>query len=300
MPEVLYIKTSNSSFILTDEKILAKNFALKSFLVGNHRGLKYLWRLISLTGFMLIYGPFAKVYFLRFADYYAFIPAVFARLFRKKLIVVLGGYDATHLPQFQYGVYHKPFRAFCARFAIKTATWILPNNPTLIDNYNEYVPGQERKEGIKNLVPGFEGKVKVIYNGFDSESWKAPAKTIERKKQVVTAAFLGDTKTVFLKGMDDFAYLATQFPEIPFIVIGGSAEIFSAAGISIPRNLQIIESLKQDELKEYYYSSKVFCLFSLTEGMPNVLCEAMLCGCIPVGSAVNFIPEIVSNFPFFR
>ena len=98
--------------------------------------------------------------------------------------------------------------------------------------------------------------------------------------------------------MDDFAYLATQFPEIPFIVIGGSAEIFSAAGISIPKNLQIIESLKQDELKEYYYSSKVFCLFSLTEGMPNVLCEAMLCGCIPVGSAVNFIPEIIGNNGF--
>jgi glycosyltransferase involved in cell wall biosynthesis len=29
--------------------------------------------------------------------------------------------------------------------------------------------------------------------------------------------------------------------------------------------------------------------------MSNVLCEAMLCECIPVGSDVSFIPDIIGN-----
>jgi len=31
------------------------------------------------------------------------------------------------------------------------------------------------------------------------------------------------------------------------------------------------------------------------EGFPNALCEAMLCGCIPVGSDVAAIPEIIGD-----
>jgi glycosyltransferase involved in cell wall biosynthesis len=51
-------------------------------------------------------------------------------------------------------------------------------------------------------------------------------------------------------------------------------------------------------LLKHYREAKVFCLFSLTEGMSNVLCEAMLCECIPVGSQVTFIPEIIGDTGF--
>jgi glycosyltransferase involved in cell wall biosynthesis len=34
---------------------------------------------------------------------------------------------------------------------------------------------------------------------------------------------------------------------------------------------------------------------SISEGFPNAICEAMLCGCIPLGSNVAAIPKIIGN-----
>jgi glycosyltransferase involved in cell wall biosynthesis len=68
--------------------------------------------------------------------------------------------------------------------------------------------------------------------------------------------------------------------------------------LNIPRNLKIIGFIPRLQLLKYYIEARVFCLFSLTEGMSNVLCEAMLCECVPVGSNVTFIPEIIGDCGF--
>ena len=47
-----------------------------------------------------------------------------------------------------------------------------------------------------------------------------------------------------------------------------------------------------------YQKHKIFVLPSLTEGLPNTLCEAMLCGCIPIVSNVGVMPDLVNGFGY--
>ncbi|MBK7697247.1 MAG: glycosyltransferase [Saprospiraceae bacterium] len=51
----------------------------------------------------------------------------------------------------------------------------------------------------------------------------------------------------------------------------------------------------KQESKELYTKHKIFAIPSMTEGLPNTLCEAMLCGCIPVGSNIEVIAHIIND-----
>jgi len=295
MAEILYIKSANSTFIKIDEEILSRHFKLKTFLMNHGSKSKYLLSLLKMKFFLLRNISSSKIVFIRFCDYYAAIIALFCRLFNKKFVIVVGGYDAVHIPKYNYGAYQNKFRGWCVKFAYKNADYILPNNPTLIYNYNDYDDEIARYEGVKHFVPNTKAIFKVIYNGFKTDFWTENQDFTKDDKMILTAAYINDLKTYFLKGIDKFIEMAKIFKNNKFIIVGMSKKFTIQNEISIPENVELVDKTDQSGLLRYYRKAKVFCLFSLTEGMPNVLCEAMLCKCIPVGSKVNSIPEIIGD-----
>lgn len=58
-------------------------------------------------------------------------------------------------------------------------------------------------------------------------------------------------------------------------------------------DLNIIRKVENTELPKYYCRSKVFTLVSTWEGHPKSLIEAMACGCLPIGSNVPGINNII-------
>ena len=56
--------------------------------------------------------------------------------------------------------------------------------------------------------------------------------------------------------------------------------------------------LGREELRKYYNQSQCYLQFSSFEGFGCALCEAMLCGCVPVVSSVNILPEIIDDTGF--
>ena len=51
-------------------------------------------------------------------------------------------------------------------------------------------------------------------------------------------------------------------------------------------------------LREEYRKSQFYFQLSMFEGFGLALCEAMLCECVPIGSSVNMIPEIIGETGF--
>ena len=97
-----------------------------------------------------------------------------------------------------------------------------------------------------------------------------------------------------------FIQAAAAMPEFEFILIGLKPTFLEWTEqnykVSEIRNLRIIPSFCPHEvLRESYNKAAVFVQCSITEGMPNTLSEAMLLGCVPVGSNINGIPDAIGD-----
>jgi glycosyltransferase involved in cell wall biosynthesis len=110
----------------------------------------------------------------------------------------------------------------------------------------------------------------------------------------VTLASIGDMTRFKLKGIDIVLELARIYPHCTFTIIGIQENITNQL-IDIPENVFLFPFLAQVEFKDKLLGSEFVLQLSISEGFPNALCEAMLCGCIPIGSSVGAIPRIIDD-----
>jgi glycosyltransferase involved in cell wall biosynthesis len=92
------------------------------------------------------------------------------------------------------------------------------------------------------------------------------------------------------KGFDDlieaFAVLARRRSDIRLMILGEGSQRAKLEALVVQRGLTESVRLpgRKDNPLSYFSQAKVFALSSHVEGMPNVLVEAMLCGCTPVAT----------------
>jgi len=150
------------------------------------------------------------------------------------------------------------------RYAFRHADHILVVDPFL------------KEEAVR--LAEYPGKnIRYVPTGYDSNFWKPMG---DKESIVLTVARVRQEKSLRLKGIDTLLAAARRLPETAFVVIGIDPEIRSA--LNAPANIEFINPLLRRDILPYYQRAKVYCHPSRREGLPNALCEAMLCGCIPV------------------
>lgn len=269
---ILFIYPFLSSFIEKDLNILKEEFEVIPF---HYRGKKDLFRLLknvlttdlNVSWFILGHATSA---------------VLFSKVFRKKSVIIAGGWDVVSMPEIGYGAMRSKKRIRRTRSALKRASKII-------------AVSESTKKWVLKWVD--RDDVITVYHGFDAKKFAPKGK---KENMVVTVGKLKDEVTIQIKGIDTFVKATKLLPDVKFVLIGDHdpnlAENWRAKA---PPNLEIMDFLPQERLIEYYQKAKVYAQLSYQESFGCALAEAMLCECVPVVTRKGAIPEVVGDVGFY-
>ncbi len=290
---LLFVCPNLSKFIKADIKLLQT--------VYNVTVSQYDWGVKWLTPYFMIKQIVYILFNLRsvdkivvsFGGYWAFFPALLGKVFNIPIFIILHGTDCASIPSIGYGSLRSPIRKYFMGLSYGWATKLLPVSASLINIDNQYyIGGNENRQGFKYFFPNMQSKAEVVFNGLDSSFWKTIA-SAQRKENSFVTVF---SKNQFvLKGGDLILEVAKLFPNYTFYFVGlEKPEHIESLG----KNVFFLGRKTQKEMVEIFNGTSYYIQLSIFEGFGMSLCEAMLCGCIPIGSNVNVIPEIIGDSGF--
>ncbi|MHC1706366.1 MAG: glycosyltransferase family 4 protein [Bacteroidales bacterium] len=292
-PALLYFYYKRSSFVARDIQSLSHHYKVIEFQFDLRK--HYLFTdLFRQLLFLVKNWKTARTYICFFSGYHSFLPSLFSKLFNSNCLIIAGGTDCVCFPDFNYGnLLRQPLKFFtCASF--RMASCISPVHERLIFYPYTYDTVQPKTQGIKAHCKGIKTRMETIYNGYDFSYFKPEGEKKPASFLTVTYG-IGLNYINFLKGIDLILQLAPSFPECTFSLVGQLADDFP---FPVPPNVILYPESTQDQLLTHYQENEYYLQLSLSEGFPNSLSEAMLCGCIPVGSDVGGIPDIIGDTGF--
>jgi glycosyltransferase involved in cell wall biosynthesis len=294
MLQALYFFHSKASFVEKDLHIFQKRFdVIKEFSFGITGKFSVIILLLKQLIFLLKNIGSTHLIICQFVGYHTLLPVFLGKLFGKKVILIPGGIDCAKFPSINYGNYTKKWLGKITNYSYRNATIILPVHEYLVLSDYSYQTDDLPQQGIKVHCPNLKTPIKVIHNGYDATVFNLKTTKRISNSFITIASNLDNKVRAKIKGIDIIIEVAKLLPKCNFYLIGISTNIND-----LPENIMLIPYVPNKELPALLSNYEFYLQLSMSEGFPNALSEAMLCGCIPIGSAVTSIPEIIGDTGF--
>jgi glycosyltransferase involved in cell wall biosynthesis len=242
--KIAFVGDVSSSFTKRDYEILKEYFDVYIFQLPRKK--------INWIKYIFILGKETKQYdltFSWFAGWHSALAVFFSKLFKKKSVVVVGGFDAAYVPEINYGAFTNVKEKIPALYVYKHADKVLVVNPALKD------------EIIRNAkVIG--DTIDYLPTGFNPEYWKPKGK---KENIILTVAGANTLQRVKLKGLEAFIQSAAHMPLAKFIAINVRDDAKKYLEKIATKNVEFTGVLPQGEILDYYQRAKVCCQLSLRE-----------------------------------
>lgn len=293
--KLIYVFPSKSTFILRDIELLNDEYdIIQSFFDVSKK--KYV-PLQFIRQFFLLFVHIYKTTAIvcHFAGYSTILPILFSKIFKRPCLIIVAGNDGSKFMSFKYGNFTRKLLGSATCFSLSNASHILPVHESLYFQDYNYYEGGAPHQGYSVFCPN-AAKIPFtpVYYGYDNEFFK-PVAGIERKPlSFLTIGNLSETYSYKRKGFDLIIDLGRKMPEIEITLVGWNG----ITQIDVPANVKLMPYQSQNELLKVFSSHQFYLQLSIMEGFPNALAEAMLCGCIPIGSNVSGIPFIIEKTGF--
>ena len=291
MDKVIYFHNVRSSFMTKDVQSLKRNFNVVTFDFKASPKWMIPLRFVQQLVFIIRHLPDTKVQVSLLGGYHSFLPALFGKVFGKKSIIVLGGSDCVSFPSINYGNFNKGLQGLLTRWSIQLSDHLAPVDASLVSTEYNYTDTDPKNQGYVHYCNDDLPPFTVIHFGYDSEMFKRTIPIIEGS--FLTVGYLNPAN-YYRKGIDLIFDQAKRRPKNTFTIIGGTKDDLPKE-IEIPSNVTLLASVSYQDLVSYYASHQFYFQLSMMEGFPSAICESMLCECIPIGSDVAAIPNIIGD-----
>ncbi len=224
------------------------------------------------------------------AGHLSLLPVLASRILPVKTLPIIIGTDGANLPEIDYGHFRKRLLRFSLAVSIRGADGIAPVHRSLERSDYTFMDVKHPKQGFRSFVDGVTCEVREIVNGYRAALWGCDLPFPQRKGQFLTVFQASWAMPAKRKGLDLLIDVALAHPEWVITLVGSIPD-----GWPCPPNLKVVSNVDQPLLRAIYNDHQVYVQASAFEGFPNALCEAMACGCFPVGSNVAGIPDIIED-----
>lgn len=292
--KLIYVFAFRSSFIRKDEELLKKHFDVVPLFFNPLPRWKTPLSFIKQVFQLLANIRNCKGIVCQFAGFHTVAAVIVGKLFGVKTSIILLGAECHNYPGIQHGNFRKKWLGKATRFSFRWASQLLPIDNSLIEFRNDYDLSEPLAQGFKGINPDIKTPTRVIPHGFDGEKFK-PNTIPPQAFSFITASSSVAPPVFQRKGIDLILQIAPRFPQCSFTILCKNDYLKVD---ELPNNVFILEAVPYEKLPEVLASYQFYLQVSIAEGLPNALCEAMLCGCVPIGSNVFAIPDIIGETGF--